>query len=100
MRITDVPTEALFAQPTHVPQKTVYDWDALIKTMNVQGYAIIETEEIRLTPSGAEEAVIVKMFNSHLRQVKKLRLRTKRISKTRWYCTIQGETDVSNHQHV
>ena len=58
MRITDVPTEALFAQPTHVPQKTVYDWDALIKTMNVQGYAIIETEEIRLTPSAVTSGTV------------------------------------------
>ena len=99
MRITDIPTEALTAQPTHVPKKTVYDWDSLIKTMKAQGYVIIETEEVRRMTHGGEEAVIVKMFNSHLR-TKKLRLGTKRISKTRWYCTIQGETDVSNHQHA
>lgn len=100
MRITDVPTEALLAQPTHVPQKTVYDWDALLKTLKAQGFAVIETDEIRRAPSGAEVAVIVKSFSDHLRQMKKIHLRTKRISKTRWYCTIQGETDVSNHQHA
>jgi hypothetical protein len=100
MRVTDIPTEALSAQPTHVPQRTVYDWDGLLKTMQAQGYAVIETDEIRRMPSGGEVAVIVKSFSDHLRQIKKLRLRTKRISKTRWYCTIQGETDVSNHQHA
>ena len=100
MRITDIPSEALTAQPTHVPQRTVYDWDALLKKMKAQGYAIIETDEIRRTPSGGEVAVIVKAFGDHLRQIKKLTLKTKRISKTRWYCTIQKETDVSNHQHA
>lgn len=99
MRITDIPTEALTAQPTHVPKKTVYDWDSLVKTLKTQGYVIIETEDVRPMANGGEEAVIVKMFCGHLR-AKKLRLGTKRISKTRWYCTLQGEIDVSNHQHV
>lgn len=100
MRITDIPSEAFTTQPTNVPQRTVYDWDALLKAMKAQGYVIIETEDVRLMSNGAEEAVIVKAFYSHLKQIKKLNLKTKRISKTRWYCTIQKETDVSNHQHA
>lgn len=88
MKITDVPNEALYAQPTPVPTKVVYDWGALHEVMITQGFVVIESDEIRVLPSGAEESVLVKAFNSHLRQTKNLRLQTKRISATRWFCTL------------
>lgn len=88
MKISEVPDAAFDAKPTPVPTKIVYDWDALHKTLEAQGFVIIESSEIRVLPSGAEESVLVKAFNSHMALAKKLRLRTKRLSATRWYCTI------------
>jgi len=88
MKISEVPDEAFNAQPTPVPTKVVYDWGSMHEVLITQGFVIIESDEIRVLPSGAEESVLVKMFNSHLRQIKGLRLQTKRISATRWYCTL------------
>ena len=47
------------------------------------GYVVIESDEMR-----GLECVPVKAFNSHLRLTKNLKLRTKRISETRWFCTL------------
>lgn len=88
MRISEIPNEAYTAQPTPVPQKIMYDWDALYAIVQDKGFIIIESDVVRVLPSGAEESVLVKAFNSHLRQTKSIGLRTKRISKTRWYCTL------------
>lgn len=88
MKTSDIPDTALSAPPTPVPTKTAYDWEALLKVMKRQGFVIIESDQVRTTSMGAEECILVKMFNSHLRLTKGLRLKTKRISKTRWYCTI------------
>ena len=88
MKISDIPDEALDATPTPIPTKTVYDWEALHRVMKRQGFVVIETDDTRMTTAGAEESVLVKAFNSHMRTVKGLRLKTKRISKTRWYCTL------------
>ncbi len=88
MRISEIPNEAFTAQPTPVPQKIMYDWDALYAIVQDKGFIIIESDVVRVLPSGAEESVLVKAFNSHLRQTKSIGLRTKRISKTRWYCTL------------
>lgn len=88
MRIADIPSEALTAPPTPIPTRIVYDWDTLHKTLDEKGYVIIESTNIRTLPTGAEESVEVKAFNSHMVLTKKLRLRTKRISATRWFCTL------------
>lgn len=88
MRISEIPDEALSLPATPVPTKTIYDWDALLEIMQRQGFVIIESTDIRRTKMGADESVPVKMFNSHLRQNKGLLLRTKRISKTRWFCCL------------
>jgi hypothetical protein len=88
MRIEDVPLDAWAAPPTPVPTKVVYDWHALHETMKAQGFVIIESDQLRAMPSGGFESVLVKMFNSHLRQTAGVRLKTKRISAYRWYCTI------------
>jgi len=88
MKITDVPQHAFTAEPTPIPTKQVYDWDALHDTLVRQGFVVIETDQLRTLTNNAEEAVLVKMFNSHLRTTKKLRLQTKRISANRWFCTL------------
>ena len=87
MRISDIPDTALSAPPTPVPTKTVYDWAALVRVMKRQGFVIIESEQVRTTSIGAEECILVKMFNSYVRQNLRVPLRTKRISKNRWYCS-------------
>lgn len=87
MKLNDVPPWAYDAPVTRIPTKVVYDWDALHLLLITQGFVIIESDEMRTLSSGTEECVPVKMFNSHMRTIKKLRLRTKRIGTTRWYCT-------------
>lgn len=88
MKISDVPDKALSAPATPVPTKTIYDWDALLVIIKRDGFVIIESENVRQTSCGADECVEVKMFNSHVRNIKGMRLRTKRISKSRWFCTL------------
>ena len=88
MRIADVPEAALTAEPTPIPTKQVYDWDAMHQILLQKGFVIIESSDVRTLQNGAEECVQVKMFNSHMALAKKLKLRTKRISATRWFCTL------------
>lgn len=90
MKISEVPKKAMSEPPTPIPTKTVvvYDWDALLAIVNKKGFIVIESEDVRAMTNGAEECVQVKAFNSHLRQTKGIPLRTKRISKNRWYCTL------------
>lgn len=88
MKISDIPTEALAAPPTPIPTRVVYDWEVLLEVMLKQGYVIIESDKLRTTTANAEECVLVKMFNSYCRTTRKQKLRTKRISATRWFCTL------------
>jgi len=88
MKISEVPSEALAAKPTPIPTKTVFDWELMYKTMLKNGFVVIESDKLRLTTLGAEESVYVKMFNSYVRSTKNKPLRTKRISKTRWFCCL------------
>lgn len=88
MRIADVPDCALTQRATPIPVKVVPDWEALLRTLLEQGFVVIESDVMRTTTSGADECVLVKAFNSHLRTTKKMKLYTKRISKTRWFCTL------------
>lgn len=88
MKISEIPDEALSAPATPVPTKTVYDWESMLAVIKRRGFVIIESDNIRTTTIGAEECVLVKMFNSYVRTTKGLRLRTKRISKNRWYCAL------------
>ena len=88
MRFDDIPSTAYTAAPTPVPTKVTYDWQALHETLKAQGFVIIESDQIRALPSGGVESALVKMFNSHLRQTAGVRLKTKRISVHRWYCTL------------
>ena len=90
MRIEDIPADAWTAAPTPVPTKVVvtHDWHALYQMMQAQGFVVIETDQIRKTPSGGVESVLVKCFNSYLSQTIGVRLKTKRINATRWYCTL------------
>ena len=88
MRLDDIPDTAYTAAPTPVPTKVVHDWQALHETLKAQGFVIIESDQLRSMQSGGVESVLVKMFNSHLRQTAGVRLKTKRISAHRWYCTL------------
>lgn len=88
MKISEIPNEALFAPATPIPTQIRYDWDALFQVLLQQGFVIIESDNIRTLPTGAEECILVKAFNSHCVLVKKQNLRTKRISATRWFCTL------------
>jgi hypothetical protein len=89
MRFKDVPDAAWDAEPTPIPTKTVvsYDWDALRLVLETQGFVVIESEVTRRLSTGAEESVLVKMFNSYMRQTAKKKMFTRRLSKTRWLCT-------------
>ena len=88
MKIDEIPDMALNAAPTPIPTKVVHDWYALYETLQTQGFIVIESDQLRTTPSGGIESVPVKMFNSYLRQTIGMRLKTKRISASRWYCTL------------
>lgn len=72
------------APATTIPTKIVYDWDALYAILVHRGFVIIESDNMR----NEHDCVEVKAFNCHLRQVKKGRLRTKRISINRWFCCL------------
>ena len=87
MKIADVPEHA-WGAVTPIPTKIVPDWDALHQTLLEQGFVVIESDAIRTTSLGVDECVPVKAFNCHLRLTKKVKLRTKRITKTRWFCTL------------
>ena len=93
MRFKDVPDAAWYAEPTPIPTKTVvsYDWDALRLVLETQGFVVIESDDVRTLTSGADESVLVKMFNSYMRQTAKKKLFTRRLSNTRWVCTLKGE---------
>lgn len=88
MRFQDIPKAAWDAEPTPIPTKTVIttDWDALHRIIEMQGFVIIESKEIRVTLTGVEECIPVKSFNSYMRGVKKIKLFTYRLSNTRWVC--------------
>lgn len=88
MKMSDVPKRALNARATPIPTKVVPDWESLYHVMLAKGYVIIETDKVRVTTAGAEEAVPVKMFNCYVRMTKKQPLYTKRIGTTRWFCTL------------
>ena len=88
MKIGEIPDTALNAAPTPIPTKVVHDWYALYETLQAQGFVVIESDQLRNTSQGGVESVPVKMFNSYLRQTIGMRLKTKRISAHRWYCTL------------
>ncbi len=88
MRLSNVPEQAFTAAPTPIPTKVVPDWDSLYQTLLKQGFVIIESNELRSNSVGGEECVPVKSFNNHVRLTKGERLRTKRITGTKWFCCI------------
>lgn len=84
MKAKEIPMEAFNTPPTPIPTKMVYDWDAMYAILAHRGFVIIESDNIR----GEHDCVEVKAFNSHLRQIKKIGLRTRRISANRWFCCL------------
>jgi hypothetical protein len=88
MKISDVPDEAFSAAPTPIPMKMVPDWDALYQILMAKGFVIIESTDVRATSIGGEECVQVKSLSNHVRLTQGSRMQTKRISATRWYCTL------------
>lgn len=87
MKITDVPNDAFNAEPTPVPTRVVPDWDALLKVLEVKGFVVLESDDLRITATG-EEAPPVKNFNNFVRMNRRKKLFTKRITRTRWVCVL------------
>ena len=90
MKLEDIPAEAWTLPPTPVPVKLVEVpvWRALHQTLQDQGFVIIESDKVRKTPTGVIESVLVKGFVTYLHQTLNVRLKTRRISAHRWYCTL------------
>ena len=90
MKFKDVPNAAWDAEPTTIPTKTEvsYDWEAMHQLLEIRGFVVIESNETRIMANGAEECVPVKMFNCYMRVTKKTKLFTRRLSNTRWVCTL------------
>lgn len=84
MKLSEIPEAAFNTPSTSIPTKEVYDWDALYAILMHRGFVIIESDNIR----GEHDCVEVKAFNCHIRQVKKVGLKTKRISRSRWFCCL------------
>jgi hypothetical protein len=90
MKFRDIPNAAWDAEPTTIPTKTEvsYDWEAMHQLLEIRGFVVIESNETRIMANGAEECVPVKQFNCYMRATKKEKLFTKRLSATRWVCTL------------
>ena len=88
MKLSDIPERAFAAASTPIPTKVVPDWDALYQTLLERGFVVIESNELRATKTGSEECVPVKSFNNHVRLTKRVRLQTKRITGTKWFCCL------------
>ena len=88
MKMADVPKQAFTAKPTPVPMKSVPDWEAMLAVLMAKGFVVVEADGMRVTKHGVQEAVNVKNFNNYVRTTKRRQLLTKRISDTRWVCTL------------
>ena len=97
MKITDVPKQAFTAEPTPIPMRAIPDWDALHEVLKANGFVVIEDDAIRTNINGSQEGVKVKNFNSFVRNIKRQKLFTKRISNTRWVCTLGAPVKDSSH---
>ena len=91
-----VPDAALTAEPTAVPTRTVIvpDWDAFHKILQRQGWIVMDVpvENLRLNAAGTREAPDIKSFRSYLRWHKIPDIRVRRLSDTRWFITLKGES--------
>jgi len=88
MKSEEVPKKAWDASPTPIPMKMVHDWEALLTILEKRNFIIIKSNEIRITKNGVEECIPVKAFNAFVRNVKKKQLRTKRLTRTKWFCAL------------
>jgi len=88
VKTTEIPNKAWGALSTQIPTKVVYDWEAFLAILKKKKFVIIESAEIRMTKKGVEECIPVKAFNAFVRNSKGKQLRTKRLSQTRWFCTL------------
>lgn len=92
MKVSEVPDKAFTTKPTSIPTKTVVvpDWGRFYAMVERAGFVIVECDEdaIRTTNLGSEEAVPVKAFNSWVRANFGRQLKTRRISKNRWFVAL------------
>ena len=88
MKWSDVPTEVLEAQAVYPPVKLVVDHDAWFDMLQKQKWMLIQTDPRENIPSGN---AMIKAFNCHVRIVKKMKLRTKKLSMTEWVVGLGDE---------
>ena len=92
MKMSDVPIEAVSAKPAKIPTKMVetYDWATFYATVEREGFVVIEvnSDDIRTTNIGADEAAPIKAFNSWVKLHMKHYLKTKRIGANRWFIAL------------
>ena len=92
MKVEDIHADGWTAPPTQVPTKVVYDWAALYETIQEQGFVVIESDQLRKTPSGGAESVLVKCLVAYVhnrKQTPRLKIVSRRIGVNRWYCALQ-----------
>ena len=91
-----IPDDALTAPPTTVPTRTVVvpDWAELYETVKRRGWIVMDVpvEDLRKMSSGCEEAPPVKCLVSYISARKLPRVATRRLSDTRWFIAIKGES--------
>jgi hypothetical protein len=92
MKMSDIPNRAHDAKPTEIPTKKVevYDWAKLYTMIDKVGFVVLEFEEdeMRVTKLGTDEAAPVKAFNSWVRINYGHNIKTKRLSKNRWFVAL------------
>ncbi len=88
MKLSEIPEKALTLKATPIPMKRVPDWDAMYAILMTKGFVIIDEGELRLTTANGIENTMVKALNCHMRVIRHMRLRTKRIGENRWFCCL------------
>ena len=86
LKLVHLSHDALTPQPC--PTRNMPDYDALHERMlDNGGWFVLRTDprEDRRTASGAIEAPLVKMVNSHFRTVRKQALHIRRLALDAWY---------------
>lgn len=92
MKLRNIPDDAFTASTTTVPMKMQVDWAALFAMLVDKGHLVLyyPEESLRETKQGGVECPLVKGLVSYAFSQKR-RVHSKRITTTRWYCTLVEE---------